>query len=110
MYHDVYCLCLFTVFYYYFTSSIDGIQGRVMALNPTFNTIHELQIDQHELQLNLGMNSGAPEEWAFPVLDVTIDNNNSQRSYLTLCNQDLISPENLKGSAKISILFQHVNR
>jgi hypothetical protein len=56
------------------------------------------------------MNSGAPEEWAFPVLDVTIDNNNSQRSYLTLCNQDLISPENLKGSAKISILFQHVNR
>jgi hypothetical protein len=48
-------------------------------------------------------------EWAFPVLDVTIDNNNSQRSYLTLCNQDLISPENLKGSAKISILFQHVN-
>jgi hypothetical protein len=56
------------------------------------------------------MNSGAAEEWAFPVLDVTIDNNNSQRSYLTLCNQDLISPENLKGSAKISILFQHVNR
>jgi hypothetical protein len=55
------------------------------------------------------MNSGAAEEWAFPVLDVTIDNNNSQRSYLTLCNQDLISPENLKGSAKISILFQHVN-
>jgi hypothetical protein len=39
MYHDVYCLCLFTVFYDYFTSSIDGIQGRVMALNATFNTI-----------------------------------------------------------------------
>jgi hypothetical protein len=47
------------------------------------------------------MNSGAAEEWPFPVVDVTIDNNNSQRSYLTLCNQDLISPENLKGSAKI---------
>ena len=39
MYHDVYCLCLFTVFYDYFTSSIDGIQGRVMALNATFNSI-----------------------------------------------------------------------
>ena len=55
------------------------------------------------------MNSGAPEEWASPVLDVTIGNNNSQRSYLTLRNQDLISPENLKESAKISNLFQHVN-
>ena len=39
MYHDVYCLRLCTVFYDYFTSSIDGIQGRVMALNATFNSI-----------------------------------------------------------------------
>jgi hypothetical protein len=39
MYHDFYCLRLCTVFYDYFTSSIDGIQGRVMALNATFNSI-----------------------------------------------------------------------
>jgi hypothetical protein len=36
---SIYCLCLFTVFYDYFKSSIGDIQGRVMAFNATFNTI-----------------------------------------------------------------------
>ena len=35
----MFIVCLFTVFYDYFMSSIDGIHGRVMASNATFITI-----------------------------------------------------------------------